>query len=62
MIHRIEALKEQIASVYAEARTYDGVNNDRVLEDAILAREAQREAAEEALGLIGSFDVEDDEV
>ncbi len=60
MIERIEALKEQTETIYAEAREYDGLNNDRVIQDAVDARAAQREAAEEADAYISSFDADED--
>lgn len=56
MIEAVEALNAQIEAVYANVRQYDGLNNDRVIQDAVCARKAQREAAEEAESLIGSFD------
>jgi uncharacterized protein (UPF0335 family) len=59
LIERVEALQRQIADVYAEARTYDGINNDRVLQDALAARSAKRDAEEEADALIRSFDFEE---
>jgi hypothetical protein len=56
LVERIEALQEQIDAVYAEARTYEGINNDSVIHDAVVARRKQREAAELAENLLGSFD------
>ena len=61
LVERIEALHEQIAAVYAEARTFDGENNDRVIRDAVDSRKAQREAGDEADALIRSFDWSEDD-
>ena len=56
LVLRIEALQGQIEDVYAEARGYDGENNDNVIRDAVDARSAQRENAGDAQSLIASFD------
>lgn len=60
LVERIEALNEEIEQVYAEARTYDGQNNDHVIRDAVALRKTQRDVTSEAESLIGSFDWEDD--
>lgn len=56
MVLRIEALHGQIDDVCAEVREYDGENNDSVILEAVKARAEQRDRADEASGLIGSFD------
>lgn len=61
LVLRIEALNRQIAEVYAEARKYEGQNNDSVIRDAVEARADQRERGDDAAGLIGSFDWDEDE-
>ena len=60
MVGRIESLHRQIDEVYAEARGYDGTNNDSVIRDAVKARRDQREAQESAKGLLDGFDVVDE--
>jgi hypothetical protein len=60
MVDRIEFLQDQIHAVYAEANTYDGMNNCNVIRDAVKAR-AEREYADfRASDLLASFDVEED--
>lgn len=59
LVGRIESLHRQIDEVYAEARTYEGTNNDNVIRDAVKARKESREAYESAKGLLDSFDVTD---
>lgn len=58
-VERIEALNDQIEAVYAEARSYEGVNNDRPIKDAVDLRKSYRDARDEAEGLIGSYDWEE---
>ena len=58
MVARIESLHRQIDEVYADARHYEGTNNDNVIRDAVAARKDQRAAQESAKGLLDSFDVE----
>lgn len=60
MVTRIEGLTEQIDAIYAEARSFDGENNDSVIRDAVKARAHQRDSAWEAEAYIASFDIEDD--
>ena len=60
MVLRIEALQRQIEDIYAEARSYEGENNDSVIADAVQARSDQRELASDAEALIGSFDWDDE--
>jgi len=59
MVKRIEALQDQIDDIYAEARSYDGTNNDSVIHDAVSARREKRDAQESEDALLGSFDAED---
>jgi len=59
MVQRIEALQEKIDEIYAEARSYDGLNNDSVIHDAVAARRKKRDAQESEDALLGSFDVEE---
>lgn len=62
MIAKIEGLQEQIREVFTDAReNYEGRNNDSVLHDALRARNTARDAADEAEGYIGSFDIEDED-
>lgn len=60
MVLRIESKQGEVADIYAEARSYEGQNNDNVIHDAIEARARLREAASDADGLIGSFDWDDE--
>jgi len=59
MVGRIESLQRQINEVYAEARSYEGTNNDNVIHDAVKARKDVREAQESAKGLLDIFDMTD---
>lgn len=56
LVEKIEGLYEQIDAVYAEARTYDDINNDNVIRDAVALRKTLRDVTSEAEGLISSFD------
>ena len=58
MVGRIESLHRQVDEVYAEARSYDGTNNDSVIRDAVQARKDQRAAQESAKSLLDSLDAE----
>lgn len=59
LVNKIEDYQARIAAIYAEARTYDGINNDNVIRDILAARKTEQDAREEASSLLGSFDIDE---
>ena len=58
MVNRIEALQDQINTVYREAYAY-GKGDENVIRDAVKARKELREAEYNASALLESFDAPD---
>ena len=57
MVHRIEALKEQIEAVCDESDTYDGKNNSDIIRDTVCARANLRKIQAATAALLNAFDL-----